>query len=85
VQLVEARPVPRLEPTEGDGEEIQRPGTLGPVEVGGEREHPLLVEAVHALRGGSQQARVAHQQRDLLLGRGAEVEALGEATGKVDR
>jgi hypothetical protein len=46
VQLVEAGPVPRLQPAEGEGEQVQGPDTLGPVEVGGEREHPLLVEAV---------------------------------------
>ena len=61
VELVDTGAVPRLQPAEGQGEEIQRPGALGAIEVRGEREHPLLVEAVDPLRGGSQQARVAHE------------------------
>ncbi len=84
VQLVEAGPVPRLEPAQGQGEQVQGPDTLGPVEVGGEREHPLLVEAVDPLGGGAQQARVAHQQRDLLLGGGPQVEAAREPPCEVD-
>ena len=84
VQLVEAGPVPRLEPAEGEGEQVQGPGAFGPVEVRGEREHPLLVEAVDPLGGGAQQARVAHQQRDLLLGGGPEVEPSCQPAGEVD-
>ena len=85
VQLVEAGPVPRLEPAESEGEQVQGPGAFRTVEVGGEREHALLVEAVDPLGGGAEQARVAHEQRDLLLGGRPQVEPPRQAAGEVDR
>ena len=84
VHLVEAGPVPRLEPAEREGEQVQGSGAFRTVEVGGEREHPLFVEAVDPLGGGAQQARVAHQQRDLLLGGCSQVEPTSETAGEVD-
>ena len=55
------------------------------LEVGGDGEHALLDEAVDLGRRGAHQIGVADQQRDLLLGGGAEVEAVRDAAGELDR
>ena len=78
---VDALPVPRLEVTLGQGEEMQGPCPFGTVKVGGDLHDPLLVQPVSSTGGRPEQVALADQQGHLLLGGGAEVQALDDATG----
>ena len=66
------------------GQQVERTRPLGVVEVDGDGDHALLLEPVDLPGRGAEEVRVADEQRDLLLGRRAEIEAVGDAAGELD-
>ena len=84
-ELVEPVALARLEVAERERHEVERARPLGRLEVAGEREHGLLVEAVEPDGGGAHEPHVADERDERLLGAAAQAQAVDEATRELDR
>ena len=84
-ELVEPTALRGLQVSEREAQQVEGAGALRGVEVDRELHDRLLLERVDAHRHSEHEARLLEEERHLLLGRRAEVEALDEAAGELDR
>ena len=66
---------------QGEAQQVERTRPFGRVEVAGQPQDRRLVEGVEATGGGPQQVAVGDEHRDLLLGRGAQVQPAHDPAG----
>ena len=82
VQLGQPLPPPDgLVGFQGQAQQVERTRPFGRVEVAGQPQDRRLVEGVEATGGGPQQVAVGDEHRDLLLGRGAQVQPSHDPAG----